>query len=146
MTKISVSTKVYASLQQVRTSRNTNQTKRYFASPERHCPQASNDLTIGGIINIRMEAKDGSFGFDMIGQYTHIEPMSEIIYKLGEIKDNFIDSGREVVTQFLEDGSCGCVSVTQTFDAEKNSPLELQQQGRQAILDNFKTVCESQTE
>ena len=83
MTKISVSTKIYASLQQVRTSRNEDQTKRYFASPERHCPQSSNDLTLGGIINIRMEAKDGSFGFDMIGQYTHIELMSEIIYKLG---------------------------------------------------------------
>ena len=79
----------------------------------------------------------------MIGKYKHIEPMSEIIYKLGEIQEDFLDSGREVVTQFSEDGSCGCVSIYQTFDAEESSPQELQQQGRQAILDNFKKVCES---
>ena len=61
MTKITVATKVYASLEQVRQSRNTQQTERYFASHERHCPRVTHDLSVGGILNIRMEAKDRSF-------------------------------------------------------------------------------------
>ena len=146
MAQLTISTKVYASLEHVRTVRNTQQTKRYFASPERHCPHVSNDLILGGIMNIRMEAKDGSIGFDMIGKYTYIEPMSEIIYKLGELQDKFIDSGREVVTHFQEDGSCGCITVTQTFDAEEENSYEMQSTGRQAILDNFKNISESQLE
>ena len=62
------------------------------------------------------------------------------------MNEKFIDSDREVVTQFFEDGSCGCISITQTFDTEESSPVELQQQGRQAILDNFKVICESESE
>ena len=93
-----------------------------------------------------MEAKDGSFWFDMIGQYSYINPMKEIVYTMGEMKEGFVSAGREVITQFVEDGSCGCVSLTQTFDAEEDNNLEMQQQGRQAILNNFKIYTESQSD
>lgn len=79
----------------------------------------------------------------MIGQYTLIEPMTHIVYKLGKIDEVFKDSGREVEIFFNKDGSYGCISILQTFDAEESSPLDVQQQGRQAILDNFKQYVES---
>lgn len=92
-----------------------------------------------------MEAKDGSFGFDMTAKYDLVEPMSKISYTMGsyERDTDFVDAGRVVDISFIEDGSCGCVTVTETFDAEEIHSLDMQQAGRQAILENFKKYVES---
>lgn len=108
-------------------------TKWYFASNDWHAPHADNDLRIGGKFNIRMEAKDGSVGFDFSGSYTDVIPNELIEYD--------IDDGRNVVTEF-ESTDKG-VSVTQTFDAERINSEDLQRKGWQAILDNFKKYVES---
>ena len=91
-----------------------------------------------------MEARDGSFGFDMTGQYTAVNPMESFSYAMGsyERDTDFVDAGRGVDVSFLEDGSCGCVTVTETFDAEDIHDLDMQTAGRQAILENFKKCCE----
>ncbi len=92
-----------------------------------------------------MEARDGSFGFDMTGQYTAVNPLESFSYTMGsyERDTDFVDAGRVVDVSFLEDGSCGCVTVTETFDAEDIHDLDMQTAGRQAILDNFKKCCEA---
>lgn len=90
-----------------------------------------------------MSAKDGSFSFEYSGQYDIIEPMHKIEYTLGEFKEHFVPAGRQVTVMFEEDGSCGCVTVTETFDAEDIHDLDMQTAGRQAILDNFKKCCEA---
>lgn len=91
-----------------------------------------------------MEARDGSFWFDMTGQYTAVSPMESFSYTMWsyEKDSDFVDAGRVVDVTFLEDGSCGCVTVTETFDAEDIHDLDMQTAGRQAILDNFKKCCE----
>jgi uncharacterized protein YndB with AHSA1/START domain len=95
-------------------------------SPDWHTTQASVDLRVGGAFSSRMEAKDGSFGFDFAGVYTNIVPHSLIEYGFGD---------RAAVVQFepRENG----VTVRVAFDAESENSLEQQQQGWQAILDNF---------
>ena len=92
-----------------------------------------------------MEAKDGSFGFDMTGQYTAINSMESFSYKMGsyEKDTDFVPAGRGVDVIFLEDGSCGCVTVNETFDAEDINDLDMQTAGWQAILENFKKCCEA---
>ena len=85
-----------------------------------------------------MAAKDGSFAFDYAGMYTALEDKKLIEYTLGEMKEYFIDAGRKV-SIFFVDENCG----TETFDAEEVHSLELQQQGRQSILDNFKKYVEA---
>jgi uncharacterized protein YndB with AHSA1/START domain len=85
------------------------------------------DLREGGKFLARMEAKDGSEGFDFEGTYTRIVPQKEIEYRMSD--------GREVKVEFVEraDG----VVVKETFDLESANPPEMQRQGWQAILDNF---------
>jgi hypothetical protein len=80
----------------------------------------------------------------MTGQYTAVNPMESFSYMMGsyERDTDFVDAGRIVDVTFLEDGSCGCVTVTETFDAEDLHDLDMQTAGRQAILDNFKKCCE----
>ena len=80
----------------------------------------------------------------MAGQYTAVSPMQSFSYTMGsyERDTDFVDAGRVVDVTFLEDGSCGCVTVTETFDAEDIHDLDMQIAGRQAILDNFKKCCE----
>ena len=75
-----------------------------------------------------MEARDGSFGFDMSGQYTAVDPLKHVAYTMGsyEKESDFVPAGRVVDVQFQEDGSCGCVTVTETFDAEDIHDLEMQ--------------------
>lgn len=92
-----------------------------------------------------MEARDGNFWFDMTGQYTAVSQMEHFSYILGsyERDTDFVPGGRLVDVTFLEDGSCGCVTVTETFDAEDIHDHEMQKQGRQAILENFKKCCET---
>ncbi len=109
-------------------------TKWNFASDDWHCPSASNDLKVGGVYRVRMEAKDGSFGFDLEAIYEAIEP--------GRSFTNTMTDGRPVHLVMEENGSVTEVSIT--FEAENQNPLELQRNGWQAILNNFKNYTESQ--
>ena len=96
------------------------------ASADWHTTASSVDLRVGGAFNSRMEAKDGSMGFDFAGTYTRVEKHKRIEYSFGD------RSGR---VEFMpdEDG----VLVRVTFDAETENPVEQQRDGWQAILDNF---------
>lgn len=103
-----------------------------FASPDWHCPRAENDLRVGGKMNSRMEAKDGSFGFDFEAIYDVVGHLKKISYTMGD--------GRQAATVFEQAGDK--TNVTTTFDAENTHPLEMQKGGWQAILNNFKTYVE----
>ena len=102
-----------------------------FASDDWQCPWATNDMRIGGRYVARMEAKDGSFGFDLEAVYESIEPGKSFIYSMG---------GRTVEVQFTEEDSGTRVVIT--FDAETENPVEMQRAGWQSILDNFKRYAE----
>lgn len=107
-------------------------TKWNNATDDWHTPFAENDLREGGKFLSRMEAKDGSFGFDFIGIYDEVKLHEDIAYTLGDgrkVKINFI--GRDNKTEIIE-----------TFEAESTYSIEQQQQGWQAILDNFKKYTE----
>ncbi len=99
-----------------------------FASRDWHCPGATNDLKNKGKFSYRMEAKDGSAGFDFVGIYTRVEKYKELTYLL--------EDGREVSVLFFP--SEKATIVQETFEAENTFPLEKQQEGWQAILENFK--------
>ncbi len=103
-----------------------------FASDDWHCPHAVSDLREGGRFRSRMEAKDGSFGFDFEGTYTKIEAHKLIEYAFGE---------RTARVTFTKDPQGVAVSVD--FDAEEEHPAEMQRAGWQAILDNFRKHAES---
>ena len=96
------------------------------ASPDWHTTSASVDLRPGGKFSSRMEAKDGSFGFDFAGEYTKVVPQRLIEYTFGD---------RIGLVEFTE-GAAG-VLVTVTFDAEQTHSEEQQRTGWQAILDSF---------
>jgi uncharacterized protein YndB with AHSA1/START domain len=96
------------------------------ASEDWHTTAASVDLRVGGAFTSRMEAKDGSFGFDFAGTYTKIVHETLIEYSFGD---------RAGVVEFIP-GANG-VTVRVTFDAESENPVEMQRQGWQAILNNF---------
>lgn len=102
------------------------------ASDDWHTTNASNDLVEGGRFSLRMEAKDGSFGFDFSGTYTLVKQNSEIHYTL--------DDQRKVEIVFSAEN--GETNVMQSFEPEQQNPVELQQMGWQAILDNFKKYAE----
>lgn len=104
-----------------------------FADPSWQCPSASNDMQISGKYSARMEAKDGSFGFDFEATYNAITPGESFTYT--------IPDGRQVDVVFEKQGNETNVDVT--FDAENQNPLEMQKGGWQAILNNFKTYTES---
>lgn len=97
-----------------------------FASEDWHCPTASVDLQIGGLFCYRMEAKDGSFGFDFEGTYTEIVENQLIVYEFG---------GRSASVTFSQ-GPEG-VRVEVSFDAEDENSAEQQREGWQSILENF---------
>ena len=97
------------------------------ASPDWHTPRASVDLREGGQFSSRMEAKDGSMGFDFAGTYTRMEPQRLIEYAMGDT--------RTVRVEFIPAGDA--VTVRETFDAEDTHSAAQQRQGWQAILDNF---------
>ena len=103
-----------------------------FADPSWHCPEAKNDLKVGGIYFARMEAKDGSFGFDFEAIYTEVKPEEHFTYEFG---------GRECRVELAEDENK--TQITVTFDPEDQNPIEMQKQGWQAILNNFKAYTES---
>lgn len=97
------------------------------ASPDWHTTRSSVDLRAGGTFSARMEAKDGSAGFDFTGTYTRIVPNRLIEYRM--------DDDREVRVEFIE--SSDGVRVREIFDAETQNDPEFQRRGWQAILDNF---------
>lgn len=103
-----------------------------FASPDWHCPKAENDLQAGGKFSYHMAAKDGSFGFDFEGTYDEVIPEKKIVYTMSD--------GRQTMVTFETFGNQ--TTVTETFDAETENSLELQQNGWQAILNNFKSYTE----
>lgn len=96
------------------------------ASEDWHTTQSSVDLREGGAFSSRMEAKDGSFGFDFAGTYTKIIPYQLIEYSFGD---------RHGVVEFVQENEGVMVRVT--FDAETTHPEAQQRQGWQAILNNF---------
>ena len=103
-----------------------------FADPSWHCPSAENEMVVGGKYQARMEARDGSMGFDFIAHYTMI--------KMGECFEyEFGDRKAMVVFNTLEDGT----EVVVTFDPETTHSVELQKAGWQSILNNFKFYTES---
>lgn len=104
-----------------------------FASEDWQCPSAEIDLQPGGIYKTRMEAKDGSFGFDFSAKIESVEPFSKLSYVL--------DDGRKVVSTLIE--MPNGTKVRTEFDPEMQNPIEMQQQGWQAILNNFKHYIES---
>jgi uncharacterized protein YndB with AHSA1/START domain len=103
------------------------------ASDDWHSPKATNDLKIGGRFSYRMEAKDGSFGFDFEGTYVSVIEHKLIAYTM--------DDQRFVKIEFNETN--GETTIDISFDAENENDIELQRQGWQAILDNFKNYAES---
>ncbi|MBK9040977.1 MAG: SRPBCC family protein [Bdellovibrionales bacterium] len=107
-------------------------TKWNFAVPEWCCPRASNDLRVGGKYSARMEAKDGSFGFDFEAIYDEVVDQKNIAYTLSD--------GRKVITSFEQQGPV--TKVTTVFDAENQNPVEMQKSGWQSILNNFKKYAE----
>ncbi len=102
------------------------------ASDDWHTPKAENDLREGGKFTSRMEAKDGSFGFDFGGVYDEVKINELIAYSL--------DDGRKVKISFTPIGDK--TKITETFEAETTNSIEMQQGGWQAILDNFKKYAE----
>ncbi|MCD9021427.1 SRPBCC family protein [Cohnella silvisoli] len=104
-----------------------------FASDDWHAPKAENDLRVGGEFVTRMEAKDGSFGFEFGGVYDEVRINEFISYTMGD--------GRKVAITFVSQGND--TKVIETFDAESTNPVDMQQAGWQAILDNFKKYSEA---
>lgn len=103
------------------------------ASEDWHVPAAQNDLRAGGEFSTRMEAKDGSFGFDFGGIYDEVKTNELITYTLGD--------DRKVKISFIGKGDA--TEIIETFDAEETNPIEMQQGGWQAILNNFKRYTEA---
>jgi uncharacterized protein YndB with AHSA1/START domain len=103
-------------------------------SPEWHSPRAEHELKAGGTFNYRMEARDGSMGFDFGGVFDVVKPNAQLDYTIGD--------GRKVTTTFtaVNEGT----RIVQTFEAEDQNPIEMQRGGWQAIMDSFKAYTETQ--
>lgn len=133
--KISIETVVNADLNKVWNAWNTPADIKQWnsAQDDWHTTRSAVDLREGGKFSSRMEAKDGSTGFDFEGTYTRVVPRKRIESRMSD--------GREIAVEFVEraDG----VLVKETFDAETENPPELQRQGWQAILDNFRRHVEA---
>lgn len=134
--KITVETIVQAPLSEVWRAYTTPQDIMQWnaASDDWHTTKASVDLRAGGEFSSRMEARDGSFGFDFAGTYTKVIPNELIEYAFGD---------RGATVEFIN--GKGAVTVRVTFDAEVENPVEMQRGGWQAILGNFKKHVESMT-
>ncbi len=108
-------------------------TKWNYASDDWHSPFAQNDLYVGGKFNYRMEEKNGTIGFDFTGSYDAINDQEFIAYTL--------DDGRKVEIFFYPIGND--TKIIQTFETEHTFPREMQEQGWNSILQNFKLYVES---
>lgn len=135
MTKLKVSVIIDSDLKSVwdKLTNPIHITKWNAASDDWHCPFAENDLRVGGKFKSRMEAKDGSFGFDFEGVYTDVNEYNSFQYKL---EDN------RVIDVFLKELKEG-IEVTEIFDPENENPYEMQEMGWQSILNKFKDYCEA---
>jgi len=102
------------------------------ASDDWHTPRAENDLRIGGRFLSRMEARDGSYGFDFTGVYTDVKPLKQINYTL--------DDDRKVEVSLVSGGNVTTLRIS--FEAEQDNPVEIQKEGWQSILNNFKKYVE----
>lgn len=107
-------------------------TKWNFADPSWHCPSAVNDFRVGGKYSARMEAKDGSFGFDFESTYDKIENEKLLELTMGD--------GRYWKVTFESKGNS--TLVTEIFEAESQNPVDMQKGGWQLILNNFKNYTE----
>lgn len=104
-----------------------------FAHESWECPSAENDLKVGGKFSYNMAAKDGSFAFDFWGIYDEIVSHKVIANTLGD--------GRKMRVTFTTNGNE--VQVSESFEAEQENSVDLQRDGWQAILNNFKNYTES---
>jgi uncharacterized protein YndB with AHSA1/START domain len=104
-----------------------------FASDDWHAPYADNDVRVDGAFKTTMAAKDGSFSFDFGGVYTKVEPNKTLEYTIGD--------GRRVWISFESQGDK--TKMTETFEAEEMNSIEMQKDGWQAIMENFKKHTEA---
>jgi uncharacterized protein YndB with AHSA1/START domain len=104
-----------------------------FASNDWWAPRAENNLYVGGTFKTRMEAKDGSEGFDIEGTYTTVEEHKKIEYTLND--------GRKVRIEFIPENTG--YKLSETFDPEDVNSPEIQKSGWQAIVNNFKKLVEA---
>ena len=134
--KITVETTVHAPVEKVWNywTEPNHITKWNSPSDDWHTPFSENDLRVGGKFTSRMEAKDGSFGFDFGGVYDEVKLNEFIAYTLGD--------GRKVEITFIREENN--TKIIEVFDPEKENPAEMQQAGWQAILNNFKKYAEQQ--
>lgn len=132
--KIAVETTVDAPIQQVWKAYTTPEDIKQWnaASDDWHTPSATVDLREGGAFSSRMEAKDGSMGFDFAGTYTKVIEPKLIEYAFGD---------RTAKIEFMP-GPQG-VKVHVSFDAEQENPVDMQRDGWQSILDSFKRYVEA---
>ena len=133
-TKVTVTATINAPVEKVWEDFTTPESIKQWnnASPDWHTPRAENDLRVGGEFSYTMAAKDGSFSFDFGGKYDEVLENQLIEYTMGD--------GRQVSVKFSQNGSE--TFVEETFDAESQNPVDFQQQGWQAILNNFKAYVE----
>ena len=103
-----------------------------FAAPSWHCPSATNNMVVGGKYFARMEARDGSFGFDFEAIYDEINSGQSFTYSFGD---------RTLTVEFKS--LINQTEVIIVFDPEDENPIEMQKGGWQSILDNFKNYTET---
>ena len=133
--KITVETRVKAPVEEVWRAWTTPVDIKQWnaASDDWHTTAATVDLRVGGAFSSRMEARDGSMGFDFAGTYKRIVPRELLEISFGD---------RGAVIEFIPED--GAVLVRETFDAEETHSIEQQRQGWQAILDRFARHVEKQ--
>ena len=110
-----------------------------FASDDWIAPSAENDLRVGGKFKTRMEAKDKSEGFDFNGVYTNVVEHNAIEYDMEKAPHETKSRHVKILFEETPEG----VKITQMFDPENENPIEMQREGWQAILNNFKKYTES---
>ena len=132
---ITIDTLVHAPIQKAWDYYNTpdHVTQWNFASPDWHCPSAESEFREGGRFSYTMSSKDGKISFDFCGTYQRIQNHSAVSYTL--------DDGRDVKISFEEVDHSTRIVIT--FEPETTNPVELQRDGWQAILDNFKQYTEN---
>ena len=109
-------------------------TKWNQATEDWMCSKAENEVREGGKFVYKMEAKDGSFGFDFSGEYTEVEEEEKLVYAL--------EDGRTAEVKFSEED--GKTTITEIFEPESENPVDQQKQGWQGILNSFKNYAEDQ--
>ena len=135
MLKITIQTTVKSSIEKVWTAWTTPADINQWnaASDDWHNPRSTNDLRVGGRFSYRMEAKDGSMGFDFEGTYT------KLVHE--KLIDYVLEDGRTVSVAF--EPVSGGITVVEAFDAEDSNSAEMQRQGWQSILDRFGSYVEA---